>query len=794
MLRQQNPERCLPASVPPYSPCPKGGPARRPPRRFMILLPHPSASDEPDDRRYSDALLQLCKRLERAWTLADVLDAVKPMGERLFDYPHLWLALMDEGTGMVDILTHTSFGGEDSPLNRQAQTIKIPIKGDALLEELMEATHVVVVEDARTDPRTNKEVVAALNNRTIVNVPLILADQHLGALGMGTYGDEEGVRPPKPWQTALMQAAAGHLAVALDRVRFMTARRAAEQALLQEKERLQVTLHSISDAVVTTDAAGQVQYLNPAAQTLTGWTLAAARGQGHQQVLGLAAQPGGDVPPDLVGSALEQGTPLLHSKLRSTTRTGAQLLMDLSASPLRGPDGDADGVVLVFRDVTEASRLSREMEFQALHDALTNLGNRRAFEQLLAQTFSATRGSATCHCVCYLDLDNFKVINDTCGHAAGDELLRQIARLFQAQLQPHDLLCRLGGDEFGILLWQRDLAQALQVAECLQQDLAAFRFVWREHVFSVSVSIGAVVLDAATESVGALLQAADSACYVAKDRGRNRIHVYAENDPALAQRYGVMEWVSRIEHALQHDRFELFAQPITRLGAAEAGTPHKLHCEVLLRMRTADGQLVTPGEFMPAVERYHLAARVDRWVIRKALGWMAEHQERVELCCINLSGQSVGDPAFLAQVLQAMDQTSVHPDRLCFEITETAAMGDLAAASRFFQALRARGCQFALDDFGSGLSSYAYLRELAVDMLKIDGQFVKNMANDPVSFAMVKSIHEIGCLMGKKTVAEFVEDGATVELLTGLGVHFAQGYALGRPAPVDALLAPRPVH
>lgn len=759
----------------------------------MTLPPDPMAPHDPQERRHSDALLQLCKRLERAWTLSDVLDAVKPMGESVFDYRHVWLALIDDASGMLDFLTHTS-GGEESALSRQLQTMKIPVKGDALLEEIMQATHVVVVEDARTDPRTNKAVVAVLHNRTIVNVPLIMANQRLGALGMGTYGDEEGVRPPKPWQIALMQATAGHLAVALDRVRFMTAQREAEEALLQEKERLQVTLHSISDAVVTTDAAGLVQYLNPAAQALTGWSLAAACGRRHQEVLGLAIEAGADTAPDLVGRALAQGSTQLHGKLRSTPQAGAPLLMDLSASPLLRPGGHADGVVLVFRDVTEASRLSREMEFQAMHDTLTSLGNRRAFEHLLAQAFAATRDATAHHCVCYLDLDNFKVINDTCGHAAGDELLRQVARLFLAHLQPQDLLCRLGGDEFGILLWQQDLQQALQLAERMQQGLAAFRFCWRDHVFSVSVSIGAVMLDAATESVGALLQAADSACYVAKDGGRNRIHVYAENDPALAQRYGVMEWVSRIEHALQHDRFELFGQPITRLGPAHGSQPHGLHCEILLRMRTADGQLVSPGEFMPAVERYHLAARVDRWVIKNALAWMAEHQDRVELCCINLSGQSVGDAAFLSQVLQAMDQTSVRCDRLCFEITETAAMGDLAAANRFFHALRARGCQFALDDFGSGLSSYAYLRELAVDMLKIDGQFVKHMADDPVSFAMVKSIHEIGCLMGKKTVAEFAESQAIVNLLTGLGVHFAQGYALGRPAPIDELLLETVAH
>ncbi|WP_440105547.1 EAL domain-containing protein [Acidovorax sp. BL-A-41-H1] len=759
----------------------------------MTLPHHPAAPHEAEGRQHAEALLQLCKRLERAWTLPDVLEAVKPMGESVFDYRHVWLALFDEATGMLDFLTHTT-SGEESALSRQLQTMKIPVKGDALLEEIMQATHVVVVEDARTDPRTNKAVVAALHNRTIVNVPLVMADQRLGALGMGTYGDEEGVRPPKPWQVALMQATAGHLAVALDRVRFMTARREAEEALVHQKERLQVTLQSISDAVVTTDAAGLVQYLNPAAQALTGWPLAAACGRRHQDVLGLGTEPGTDTAPDLVGRALEQGITQFHAKLRCTPQAGAPLLIDLSASPLLRPGGDADGVVLVFRDVTEASRLSREMEFQALHDTLTSLGNRRAFEHLLAQAFAATRDATARHCVCYLDLDNFKVINDTCGHAAGDELLRQVARLFLAHLQPQDLLCRLGGDEFGILLWQQDLQQALQVAERMQQELAAFRFVWRDHVFSVSVSIGAVMLDATTESVGALLQAADSACYVAKDGGRNRIHVYAENDPALAQRYGVMEWVSRIEDALQHDRFELFGQPIIGLGAAPDSQRRGLRCEILLRMRTADGRLVSPGEFMPAVERYQLAARVDRWVIKKALAWMAEHQEGVELCSINLSGQSVGDAAFLGQVLQAMDQTPVRCDRLCFEITETAAMGDLAAANRFFQALRARGCQFALDDFGSGLSSYAYLRELAVDTLKIDGQFVKNMADDPVSFAMVKSIHEIGCLMGKKTVAEFAESQAIVDLLTGLGVHFAQGYALGRPAPIDELLLETVAH
>lgn len=734
---------------------------------------------------HTKALLQLCKRLERAWTLSDILDAVSPVAEQVLGYPHCWLGVYGLKPGFVSIILHSS-QINDPAFARAIDTTEIPIAGDSMVQEIMAADHVVVVADARTDPRTNKEIVAALDNRTIINVPLIMAEQRLGAVGMGTYGDAEGVRPPLPWQIDFMQAMGAHVAVAMDRVRFMQARKEAEDALYHEKERLQVTLHSIGDAVISTNAHGDLLYINPAAEVLTGWSLTAAVGRPYGEVFRLLGPGGaGEPAPDMMAGAIAAAQALRYPELQLQPLHGGRVLVEATASPIKDADGEVQGAVLVFRDVTEQRRLSHEIAYQAMHDELTGLGNRRAFEHALSRAFDATRGSALHDVVCYLDLDEFKVVNDTCGHAAGDAMLREIAQLFAGLLGEQDLLCRIGGDEFGIVLGGHSVAAALQVAERLQQRLAGYHFVWLEQRFGVGVSIGMVALDARTESVGALLQAADSACYVAKDAGRNRIHLYAIDDPALAQRYGVMEWVSRIEHALLHDRFELFAQPIVPL---QDGDPGGLHCEILLRIRNEQGELVLPGLFMPAAERYHLAARVDRWVVTHALRWVVEQQHRIAQCSINLSGQSLGDAAFTAFVLEALQNADVPCSKLCFEITETAAISNLHTANHFIETLRACGCKIALDDFGSGLSSFAYLRNLPVDVLKIDGQFVRDIDRDPVSLAMVKSIHEIGCLMGKRTVAEFVESQALVALLRDIGVHYAQGYAVGRPVPLAQVL------
>lgn len=735
---------------------------------------------------HAKALLQLCKRLERAWTLSDILDAVSPVAVQVLGYPHCWLGVYGVKPGFVTILLHSS-ERTDLEMARAVDAIEIPIEGDPMVQEIMAADHVVVVVDARTDPRTNKEIVAALQNRTIINVPLVMAEQRLGSVGLGTYGDAEGVRPPLPWQIDFMQAMGAHVAVAMDRVRFMQARKDAEDALYHEKERLQVTLHSIGDAVISANARGDLLYINPAAEALTGWSLTGAVGKPYGEVFRLRGPEGaGEPAPDMMAAAIAAAQALRYPELQLQPLHGGTVLVEATASPIKDADGEVQGAVLVFRDVTEQRRLSHEIAYQALHDELTGLGNRRAFEQALDRAFDGTRGTAQHDVVCYLDLDEFKVVNDTCGHTAGDTMLREISGLFAGLLDGQDLLCRIGGDEFGILLAGRSVAAALQLAERLQQALAGYHFVWLEQRFGVGVSIGMVALDSQTESVGALLQAADSACYVAKEAGRNRIHLYAIDDPALAQRYGVMEWVSRIEHALLHDRFELFAQPIVPLQGGDA--QGLLHCEILLRIRSEQGELVLPGRFMPAAERYHLAARVDRWVVTHALRWVVAQQDRIGQCSINLSGQSLGDAAFTAFVLQALAHADVPCSKLCFEITETAAISNLHTANHFIEALRASGCKISLDDFGSGLSSFAYLRNLPVDVLKIDGQFVRDIDHDPVSLAMVKSIHEIGCLMGKRTVAEFVESPALVGMLQGIGVHYAQGYAVGHPVPLAQVL------
>lgn len=730
-------------------------------------------------------LLKLCKRLERAWSLDDVLGAVAPVARDLLGYPHVWLALVSANAGMLRLLSHRS-GGEHSEFSQAIEEMEIPVAGDAMLAEIMSADKVVVVEDARTDPRTNKAIVAQLHNRTIINVPLLLADQRLGALGMGTYGDAEGVRAPLPWQLDFMQAMATHFAVSLDRVRFLQERKATEAALYQEKERLQVTLHSISDAVITTNAGGELLYLNPMAEQLTGWSLDAAVARHYGEVFSVQPHPVAGVPLDVVCEALEAGQTHRYPQLELCQRLGGRLTAETAVSPIRDADGEVQGAVLVFRDVTEQRRLSQEIEFQATHDELTGLGNRRAFERVLRASLDSAQAAPQplSHVLCYLDLDEFKVVNDTCGHSAGDELLRQVAHLFADMLREQDHLCRIGGDEFGMVLTHQSVDTALQVAQRLQLSLAAYRFLWRHQSFSVGVSIGMVVIDASSDSVGALMQAADNACYVAKEEGRSRIHVWASDDPAVARRFGVMEWVSRLEHALTHDRFELHAQTLAPLGATEPG----LHCEILVRLRDETGRLVLPGEFMPAAERYRLVSRLDRWVVRHALRWVAQNAASLAQCAINLSGQSLGDATFVSFVLDALAASGAPCDKLCFEVTETAAIGNMHTAQTFIATLHQLGCKVALDDFGSGLSSFAYLRNLPVDVLKIDGQFVKDIAHDPVSLAMVRSIHEIACLMGKRTVAEFVESEAILAQLRTIGVHYAQGYAISRPVPLGSVL------
>lgn len=438
-------------------------------------------------------------------------------------------------------------------------------------------------------------------------------------------------------------------------------------------------------------------------------------------------------------------------------------------------------------DVTEARKLSEQLAHQASHDALTGLVNRRAFEQRLQQLLETARAEKIEHVFCYMDLDQFKVINDTCGHTAGDELLRQLGGWLQHQIRGPDTLARLGGDEFGILLEHCSVVQATRVTAAVQRAIEEFRFQWGEKSFNIGASIGVVSINEDSEDMAGVLRMADAACYAAKDAGRNRVHVYRQDDTELAKREGEMHWVAVINRALEDNRFVLHCQPYVPLAG---GDDQREGYELLIRLRDEQGQLVAPGAFLPAAERYSLATKLDRWVLRTAFEWLRRHPqvlERVLACSINLSGSSLGDNAFLEFIIRQFDKGIMPPEKICFEITETAAIANLTNATHFIKTLKTRGCHFALDDFGSGLSSFAYLKNLPVDFLKIDGMFVKDMVDDPIDFAMVRSINDMGHVMGKKTIAEFVENDAILERLRELGVDYAQGYGIGRPRPIEEM-------
>ena len=455
---------------------------------------------------------------------------------------------------------------------------------------------------------------------------------------------------------------------------------------------------------------------------------------------------------------------------------------------------DEQGNILYYEgtltDITEAHELSRQLSYEASHDALSGLINRREFEMRLQRALDAAQATGTSHAVCYPDLDQFKIINDTCGHVAGDELIRQLAHLLQNRVRSNDALARLGGDEFGLLLHDCSMADAVGIANALLRAVEQYQFVWGASTFTVGASIGVVPLSSNFRRITQVLQAADAACYAAKDEGRNRVHVYQEDDTVVAQRHGEMQWVARVKRALNENRFFLEAQPIVPILEAGTQPTAPRSYELLLRMRELDGSVVPPGAFLPAVERYNLTQRVDRWVISNALHWLAANPattQRIGRVYVNLSGDSLSDPQLHDFIRAMLDETRVQPVKIGFEITETAAIGNLTRANQLIAELRRLGCAFSLDDFGSGVSSFAYLKALTVDWLKIDGLFVGNIVHDPVDHEMVRSITDIGHVMGKKVVAESVESTAVLERLRQMGVDYAQGHALGSPIGLDAV-------
>ncbi|MBL3601723.1 MAG: EAL domain-containing protein [gamma proteobacterium endosymbiont of Lamellibrachia anaximandri] len=422
-----------------------------------------------------------------------------------------------------------------------------------------------------------------------------------------------------------------------------------------------------------------------------------------------------------------------------------------------------------------------EIRHLAYHDVLTGLANRREFEMQLVQLLESAKRDKLLHAFLYLDLDQFKLINDTCGHMAGDELLRQLAILLHSHIRDNDILSRLGGDEFGVLLKGCPLERAKQIADGIRQAVAGFRFVWDEKTFVIGVSIGLVMITADSLDVDDLLSKADIACYTAKDTGRDRVHIYSENDVETARRYGDMQWVNAIRDALDEDRFVLYQQRIAPLSETERDTNVR---EFLLRMLGNKGEIIAPGAFIPAAEHYNLMPEVDRWVVRRAFDYIAR-QDDESLSFINLSGNSLSDESFFDFIHEQLREYDLNPRRICFEVTETAAISNLGRAIEFIKEVKKTGCRFAMDDFGSGMSSFSYLRSIPIDFLKIDGSFVKNMAQDPMDLAIVEAINGIGHVAGVRTIAEFVENEEVREKLRTIGVNYGQGYGIERPRPLD---------
>ncbi len=556
--------------------------------------------------------------------------------------------------------------------------------------------------------------------------------------------------------------------------------------LLREVERAKVTLNSIADAVITTDTQGRIVAMNPVAELITGVALEDAEHKDVGQVFRLISEKDFQPLDCPVNYCLHTKEPISNdSEHVLLTATGKISITD-SVAPILDEDNILHGAVLVFRDVTQSRALSEKLNWQALHDPLTGLANRRKFEISMNDFLRQARENGCKHHLLYLDLDQFKVVNDTCGHDAGDELLKQLTVCLMSKLRKSDILARLGGDEFGVLLQNCDTEHALWVANNLRQQVEQFRFGWQAQSFRIGVSIGVAEINGTEAKSSEILSAADAACYAAKESGRNRVF-YQNTSETSASNQQEMKWISRLQQALDKDSFVLYLQ---RIQSIDPKKLHHDHYEVMLRMIGEQGELIPPGAFLPAAERFSLISKLDSWVVEQVFKKI--HRLIVKggnpdqlFFAINLSGGSMVDNDLLDKLMGLLDHSPIPPSHFCFEVTETATIANLNEATCFLKQLKSRGCKIALDDFGSGLSSFAYLKQLPIDFLKIDGYFVKDIVFDSVDRAFVESINQIGQVMHLQTIAEFVENDEILETIKAIGVDFAQGYGVHKPCPFD---------
>jgi diguanylate cyclase (GGDEF)-like protein/PAS domain S-box-containing protein len=563
---------------------------------------------------------------------------------------------------------------------------------------------------------------------------------------------------------------------------------ATSSVLPTEKPRAVATLEAMGESVITVDADGRIDYINTAAETLLG--------QSFDQVIGKAF-------PDVASLVDETDRRSLGDPVRMALTAGGRVSMgrravlvpangigersvELSVTPLKSVGKDTVGLVLVLHDTSELRGLARQMTYQASHDALTGLVNRREFERRLQEAMDSAQTGDVAHALCYLDLDRFKVVNDTCGHTAGDNMLREVASIIKDAVRDSDTVGRIGGDEFALLLVGCPLEKARQIADDVVHSVREYRFVWKDKIFNIGVSVGLVEIGRGGGALEDLMNSADSACYVAKKQGGVHVHVYSAREEANARHSGEIHWLQKLQGALRDNKFELYYQPIVH---AQVGGLRGPSIEVFVRMEGENGQPGSPpAEFIRAAERYRLMPFVDRWVVQTVLSALGRGGMKLPAgrsVAINIAGQTLGDSEFLEFVVDCFDHTGAAPTDICFEVTESSVVANLDHARRFIGVLHGMGCEFALDDFGSGLSSFSTLKTLPMDYLKIDGSFIRNLAHDTVNQAMVAAMIELSRSLNFRIVAEQVEDQPSLDAVTNMGIDFVQGFVIGRPLPLS---------
>jgi diguanylate cyclase (GGDEF)-like protein/PAS domain S-box-containing protein len=566
--------------------------------------------------------------------------------------------------------------------------------------------------------------------------------------------------------------------------RDVSHRKSLEVSLSRSKRQAQYTLESISEGIITTDNDGRIDYMNLAAESLIGTNRDDASGHRIGELFKLVddadRRPLGD--PVERCLAMRRRVNMGRRAVLVTIDGELEHSVELTASPVRGPSNSISGTVVVFHDVSELRGLTRKMSYQATHDPLTGLINRREFERRLDEAMDSAHAEEAVHMLFYMDLDRFKAVNDSCGHMAGDNMLREVAALVKDQVRDSDFVGRLGGDEFGALLIGCPIAKARQIATDICNAIADYRFVWKDKIFNIGISIGLVEISHASGTLQDIMSAADSACYMAKQQGRGQVHVYSARDEAVARERGDIQWLRQLQTALHEDRFELAVQPIIAMrGKTDSGPA----VEVLIRLNEGRGRSTDSAEFLRPAERYQMMPQIDRWVINATLAAISGGDIKLaghRSCAINLSGQTLGDEAFLGFVVDALDRTGVLPSAICFEVTEAAILSNVQQAQRFIEVLHGIGCGFSLDDFGSGLGSFSSLKHLPIDYLKIDGTYTRNLQTDLVNQEMVAAMIKLARTMEFQIVAEQVEHQEDFDWLRDVGVDFVQGHFIEAPA------------